>query len=74
MNLFRSEGHARNWSGFKEEAKEGLLPLEGILHIFSSSRYRERLNGHYITSMADYNDDLKARTRQATGGSAFWGA
>ena len=36
MNLFRSEGHARNWSGFKTGTEAGLMPLGKLMTIFSA--------------------------------------
>jgi len=72
MNLFRSEEHARNWSGFSDEA--GLLPLEAVRAIWSTSAYRERLNGHYISRMADYAAERNAARKAATGDRPFWRA
>ena len=70
MNLFRSEEHARNWAGFGDEG--GLLPLEGIRAIWSASRYRERLNGEYITHRADYNKERAAVLKAVTNDHPFW--
>ena len=70
MNLFRSEEHARNWTGFDDEV--GLLPLEGIQTIFSVSRYRERLNGEYISRVADYNEERAATWKAVTNDHPFW--
>jgi hypothetical protein len=70
MNLFRSEEHARNWAGFGDEG--GLLTLEGVRAIWSTARYRERLNGHYISSMADYAKEVNEVRKKVTNDHPFW--
>jgi hypothetical protein len=72
MNLFRSEEHARNWSGYRAEAEGGLTPLRDMLYIFSSENFTERLGGHYITKMADFRRDLMARIKAIKGDDPFW--
>ncbi len=70
MNLFRSEEHARSWAGFGDEG--GLLPLEGVRAIWSTARYSERLNGEYISRVADYNEDRAAVAKAVTNDHPFW--
>ena len=72
MNLFRSEEHARNWSGFREDAAGGLLPLNTILAIFSTPFFQERLNGRYISTMADLRVEHVKTLAKLTGGDPFW--
>jgi hypothetical protein len=72
MNLFRSEEHARNWSGFKQEAEGGLLTLDQITEIFSTPVFRERPNGHYITSMPELRGTLLAAIKTITNDHPFW--
>ena len=72
MNLFRSEEHARNWAGFSEDAAAGLLPLASILAIFSTPFVRERLNGRYVSIMADLRVDHLKNLAEITGGDPFW--
>jgi len=72
MNLFRSEEHAKQWSGYKAEAAAGLLPLAALVEIWGCDRYRERGNGHYISSMKDYGAQVAETTARVTGNSAFW--
>ena len=50
MNLFRSEEHARNWSGFNPEFEELLQPLEYWVERFSEPRFRQRGAPDYIPS------------------------
>ncbi len=70
MNLFRSEEHARNWAGFGDEG--GLLTLEAVGTIWSTSRYRERMNGQYISHLADYNEERAAVVKAVTNDHPFW--
>ena len=69
MNLFRSEEHVRNWSGFKADTEEGMNPLSGILKLFSGSFFTRRLNPDYHSHMRDYMMELIGVLK---GMSAFW--
>ena len=70
MNLFRSEEHARSWAGFGDEG--GLVPLEGLRAIWSTARYRERLNGEYITHQAEYMEERAEGQKAVTKDHPFW--
>jgi hypothetical protein len=72
MNLFRSEAHARSWSGFTQEAEGGLLTLGQLCEIFSAPLFRERPNGHYITNMAELRGTLFAAIKTVTNDHPFW--
>jgi len=49
MNLFRSEEHARNWSGYDPAMGYMLKPLAEWADIFSNPFFRERGRPDYIT-------------------------
>jgi hypothetical protein len=72
MNLFRSEGHARAWQGFRPEAEQGLLPLKTLLAIFSSAYFKERGNGRYISSFARLRPEFLETLRSLTHDLPFW--
>jgi len=72
MNLFRSEEHARNWHGFAPEAEGGLLSLSSMMTLFSADQFRERLNGHYVSSRASYRPQFMELIRQVTHDHPFW--
>jgi hypothetical protein len=72
MNLFRSEEHTRNWSGFKQEAEGGLLTLGQLTEIFSAPLFRERPNGRYITSMPELRATLLTAIKTVTNDHPFW--
>jgi hypothetical protein len=72
MNLFRSEEHARNWSGFKEEAEGGLLSLPQILEAFSAEQFRARGRPDYISRYRELRPGFLAALKQITGDHPFW--
>ena len=50
MNLFRSEEHARNWSGFEPDLADRMLkPVTWWADVFSSPVFRERGRDDYIS-------------------------
>jgi len=50
MNLFRSEEHARNWSGFDPAMEARMLkPVADWADIFSNPFFRERVRPDYIS-------------------------
>lgn len=50
MNLFRSEEHARNWSGFDPAMEARMLkPLSWWAEVFANPFFRERVRPDYIT-------------------------
>lgn len=72
MNLFRSEEHARNWSGYKPEAEGGLLSLAQILEVFSAPHFRERGNGRYISTMGELRSTFMDKIKEVTNDDPFW--
>ncbi len=72
MNLFRSEEHARNWSGFRDEAAGGLLPLADIMTIFSGAMFRERLDPRFLSNLPGLRAEFLGRLKNVTGGDPFW--
>jgi len=72
MNLFRSEEHAKRWSGYKAESAAGLRPLQDMMAIFSGRLFRERLNGHYISSLKELGLAQGELIKQLTNDDPFW--
>ncbi len=52
MNLFRSEEHARNWSGYDAEFADTLRPLAYWVDRFSADRHKARGATNYISRRA----------------------
>jgi hypothetical protein len=69
MNLFRSEEHIRNWSGFKANAEEGIKKLSDVVVLFSANFFRRRLESDYVSRMPDYLKELMGILK---GMSSFW--
>jgi len=72
MNLFRSEEHARKWSGFEVGTEDGVISLRVGASIMSTPRHRERLSGHYVSSVAENAPIYFANLRKLTNNSPFW--
>lgn len=49
MNLFRSEEHATQWSGYDESMARYLKPVAEWADIFSNPFFRERGRADYIS-------------------------
>jgi len=60
MNLFRSEEHARNWSGFKSGTEEGIIDLSVLVNLFSIDLFTRRLDPDYFSQRKKYGVDRAA--------------
>ena len=58
MNLFRSEEHVRNWSGFKANTEEGMNTLSDVAGLFSVNFFTKRLEPDYVSRLPDYLMEL----------------
>jgi hypothetical protein len=58
MNLFRSEEHARKWSGFKPDTDEGLMPLADLVQLFSGNYFRRRSDDDWVSRSREYAIEL----------------
>ncbi len=72
MNLFRSEEHVQNWSGFQAGTEEAILSVFDIMAILSTPRHSEKLNGHYTSTCADYVNEFIENVKKVTKNVAFW--
>ncbi len=54
MNLFRSEEHARSWTGFVQGTDAGIVPLQGIVQLFSGNLFRKRRDPDYVSRSGQY--------------------
>ena len=54
MNLFRSEEHVRNRSGFKPGTEEGIVQLSDMVGAFSGKFFTKRLEPDYASHMQEY--------------------
>ena len=49
MNLFRSEEHARRWTGYDEAMASSLMPVATWADIFANPFFRRRNRADYIS-------------------------
>ena len=69
MNLFRSEEHVRNWSGFKADSEEGIIQLSDMVSIFSGNLFTRRRDADYVSHMKEYTLELIGALQDK---GAFW--
>jgi hypothetical protein len=69
MNLFRSEEHVHNWSGFKADTEGGIVSLLDMAKAFSGSFFKRRLDPDYVSHTQEYMMEMVG-TWQAMG--SFW--
>ena len=72
MNLFRSEEHVRQWSGFKAGTEEGIVELSVLLQLFSVDTFAKRLNPDYVSRMKEYRTARIAAWGEIMKKSPFW--
>ena len=70
MNLFRSEEHVRNWSGFKHGTDEAILSIVDLMSIFETPRHRDKFSGHYVSSAPEYAPMFYEILKKVTGNSS----
>ncbi len=69
MNLFRSEEHVRNWSGFKTNTEEGINKLSDVVGLFSGNLFTRRLDPDYASRIRDYLMELIGILKEM---GSFW--
>jgi len=69
MNLFRSEEHVKNWSGFKANTEEGMNKLSDAAGLFSINMFTKRLEPDYVSHMQEYLGELIEALK---GMGSFW--
>jgi hypothetical protein len=60
MNFFRSEEHLRNWEGFQENKKDGIIALSDLMRLFSGPYFTKRREPDYFSHMGEYTADMIA--------------
>ncbi|HHP7234800.1 MAG TPA: hypothetical protein ACFCUC_09230 [Desulfobacterales bacterium] len=69
MNLFRSEEHVRNWSGFKAGTEAGINKLSDIAGLFSMDFFTRRSESDYASRMHDYLQEFVGALKNM---GSFW--
>ena len=58
MNFFRSEEHLRNWEGFQEKRKGGIIALSSLMKLFSGPYFTNRTRPAYVSHMSQYMGEM----------------
>ncbi len=72
MNLFRSEEHVHNWSGFEAGTEEGMIPLNDLVKLFSGNYFRRRLDGDWVSRSRQYAMEMIASFKEIGKTGPFW--
>jgi hypothetical protein len=72
MNLFRSEEHVRNWSGFKANTEEGIVQLPQMVEVFSGNFFTRRLEADYISHYKEYMGEALTVFAEVGKTRPFW--
>ena len=63
MHFFRSEEHLRNWKGFQEDKKGGIIALTDLMRLFSRPYFTKRTEPDYFSHMGEYMMDMVPNSR-----------
>lgn len=72
MNFFRSEEHLRQWEGFSEKKKGGIIPVDELMHLFSGSYLTKRRDEDYFSHMGDYLAEMITSLDSLGNAGNFW--
>ena len=72
MNLFRSEEHIRNWTGFVSGTDEGIIALPDLVKLFSGNYFRRRLDPDWVSRSRQYGAEMVATMSEIGKTGPFW--
>lgn len=72
MNFFRSEEHLRNWKGFEEHKKGGIIALSDLMRLFSGPYFRHRREPDYFLHMSEYLTDIITTLDSLKNAGSYW--
>jgi hypothetical protein len=72
MNLFRSEEHVRNWSGFKAGTEDGIVELPDMVKLFSVDTFTRRMDSDYVSHIKGYRAARNTAWGAIMKMSPFW--
>jgi len=72
MNLFRSEGHVRNWARFDPATEEGIVPLLDLVKLFSGPFFRRRLDPDWVSRSREYRREILSTLIEIGKTGPFW--
>ena len=72
MNFFRSEEHLRNWEGFQEKKKGGIIALSDLMHLFSGPYFTNRREPNYLSNMGRYATHMIEALDSLKNAGSYW--
>lgn len=72
MNFFRSEEHLRNWEGFQENKKEGVILLRDLMWLFSGPYFTKRREPEYFSHIVKYTGDIIGKLGMLEHAGSYW--
>ncbi len=72
MNLFRSEGHIRNWPRFDPATEGGIVPVAQLVEMFSIDLFKRRLDPDYFSHIQEYRAELLTTLAELGKDRPFW--
>ena len=72
MNFFRSEEHLRNWEGFQEKRKGGIISLDSLMQLFSGPYFTNRSRPDYVSHMSEYMAEMLATLEKLPKAGDHW--
>jgi hypothetical protein len=72
MNLFRSEGHVKNWLQYDSISAESIMPLSSWSLAFSGPLHRNRLEPNYLSRAQDYAAEMFVLLKKFGKAGQFW--
>jgi len=72
MNFFRSEEHLRNWEGYQEKKKGGIIALDTLMKFFSGPYFTNRRKPDYFSHMSEYTVDMISKLDTLENAGVYW--
>jgi hypothetical protein len=72
MNLFRLEGHVRNWVRFDPATEEGIIRLPDLVKLFSGPFFRRRLDPDWVSRSREYRREILTTLIEIGKTGPFW--
>jgi hypothetical protein len=72
MNFFRSEKHLRNWEGFQEKKKGGIIALIDLMLLFSGPYFTNRREPNYFSNMGECAASMIETLDRLENAGSYW--
>jgi hypothetical protein len=72
MHFFRSEEHLRNWEGFEEQKKGGIIALSDLMRLFSGQYFTKRREPDYFSHIREYLTEMITTLDSLENVGSYW--